>query len=218
MATSRTACLALAALGALGLLTYAWLRPGVAATPAPDRQHTLENLQRLEKELRDTEQAFKEQRVKGRTEVLEKQEWLRSTEARISARRTKESPELQKLEESLKSHAQFQPSPKINEAMAKIQDEIDVLQKKENEYVELLVKARKELVIAEENLRLIEQQQAHQLRRIYAKLEAAEARLEPTKEDSPRPEPSKRRIDELEAKIDMLLREVAELRRELRRQ
>ncbi len=217
MTRPRMAWLVLPALGALGLLTYGWLRPGAAATPIPDRQHALENLQRLEKELRDAEQTFKEQRVKGRTEVLEKEERLRSTEARISAPRTKDLAELQRLEDSLKSHAQFVASPKINEAMAKIQIEIDVLHKKEKEYAELLVKARKELVIAEENLRLIEQQQAHQLRRLYVKLGAAEARLEPPKEDSPRPDPSKRRIDELEAKIDLLLREMADLKRGLRR-
>ena len=72
--------------------------------------------------------------------------------------------------------------------------------------------------MAEEELRLLERLQAIQRERAVRNLQAADEQVRRLKGASSRVEPTARGSLELETKVDQLLREIADLRRELRRQ
>jgi hypothetical protein len=86
-------------------------------------------------------------------------------------------------------------------------------EKQENICAERLLQARKELVAFEERLRLVERRQEARRERIRAQVRDAEERLRQLEDGAP----PARRDAELERKLDLLLREVACLRQELRR-
>ena len=81
-----------------------------------------------------------------------------------------------------------------------------------------LVKARQEVVVAEERLAAIERRQVVARDRDRGRVEAAEEQIRRLDGNPPRGTSADPRVRELEGKIERLLREVAELRRELRRQ
>jgi small-conductance mechanosensitive channel len=70
---------------------------------------------------------------------------------------------------------------------------------------------------AEERLRSLERRQAHERARLQARLEAADERVQQLQGVPARRGPSDRQQSQVEGKLDQVLRELAELRRDLRR-
>jgi hypothetical protein len=74
-----------------------------------------------------------------------------------------------------------------------------------------------ELLGAEENIRLLERSQEFQREKARRRLDAADERVMQLEQESSPAAPAKQGTTELETKVDRLLREMAELRREIRR-
>jgi RNA polymerase sigma factor (sigma-70 family) len=81
-----------------------------------------------------------------------------------------------------------------------------------------LAQARKEYVKADEELRLLERLQTIQRERAQRNLAAADDQIRKMKGASIQTEPAARGSVDLEIKVDRLLREIGDLRREIRRQ
>ena len=77
-----------------------------------------------------------------------------------------------------------------------------------------LLESRRDVVSAEERLHLLERRQAMQRERLQTRLQELDPRRNLKQADDPRSDSTNRRLQELEHKLDQLLREVAELRRE----
>ncbi len=198
-------------------LTPAFLARADTPAPSPEDQHrqALESYERAEKEWIDLEKEFKDQRVRARLAHMAKEDLLRCEEREQAPQRDKDRVELTGLEAHLDA---LIPSPTTAPQIALLQTTIQQLKDKEAERIKRLSKLRNEWVLAEEDLRLLERQQGIQRRKALAKLERAEARLAPDPPATPTAKAIQRRLEELDEKMDRLLRVVEQLRREIRRQ
>jgi hypothetical protein len=80
-----------------------------------------------------------------------------------------------------------------------------------------LAKARREMIEAEEDLRALDRRQAARRARAQARLAAADEDVRRLRGASAAVQPPDRRLADLEEKWDLLIRELTELRREIRR-
>lgn len=182
------------------------------SAPVPDSpRRKLEDYQRAEEEAIELEKSFTKQRIRIRSELLDKKEMLQGSEREATPHREKDAVDLLRLEGSLSILANPDTSP----AAANLKRAIAQLRATMADREKQLIKLRKDLIAAEEQLNLLERQQEIQRRRVYAKLQEAEARLTPLPVLPPMPV-TEQRFRQLEKKVDSLLREMEDLRREMR--
>jgi hypothetical protein len=191
-------------------------------------------------EVRDMEQEFlkwerncTEELIKARSRVMACEDHLRSLEREQALHRERERDEakpvemrvhllqatVHDLEKNLREgKADKQTTRQLDRARAQLRELEDRTRNNERKRNAQLAEARQELVAAEEGLRLIERRQAFERTRWHGRLEAADERVRLLKGGEPLGRGAmERRQRELERKLDLLLRELTELRREMRR-
>jgi RNA polymerase sigma factor (sigma-70 family) len=89
---------------------------------------------------------------------------------------------------------------------------------RERGYSQERIRYRKEILAAEEHIRLLERRAMRETERLQAALDAASARVRQLEGLTPAAAPTGRSNAEWQRRLDELIREVAELRRELKRQ
>jgi RNA polymerase sigma factor (sigma-70 family) len=87
----------------------------------------------------------------------------------------------------------------------------------EQQHTDAIIAMRKRVLAAEEKIRLLESRAARETDRAKAAVEAAAARVLQLQGIGPAPEPSARQDTQLQRKLDELLREVSDLKREVKR-
>jgi hypothetical protein len=185
----------------------------VGAEPAEpmngERARAEAEYREAESETNKMELLFKDQRVKARRELTEKEESLRAAEHAAFLIEAKTLARITQLEKTMTITL-----PGATEAV-RAREELKQFRAAEAEQKVLVEKARKEVVEGEEALRLLERQQDLQRRKSNGRLDAAAARLwqVPSRPGAD----AEQRLHELEKKMDALLRELGELRREIRR-
>jgi predicted nucleic acid-binding Zn-ribbon protein len=173
-------------------MTCCLLLVAVVVAPAPDKQPdaVIEVLERK----------FRDERVKARLELLEKEEAVRDAERDLEPRITKATARIKALEGDLAQlRGDIPPGAAIK---ADIQERIKQLKASVDEHKNKLLQLRKDVITAEEELKSLEQVQEAKRRRVLAELGIP---------------PVDGRSRELEKKVDSLQRSVEELRRELKR-
>ena len=195
---------------ALGLTARAFAA-GENSSGLPDEglaRRALEDYERAEKELNDLERAFKDQRVKGRLTLKEKEDLFRDEERKQAPKREEDLARRRTLETILDALGSSEV-----QRIADYQAEIDQLKAREAERNKQIAALRKDVVQAEEELQLLERQQVIQRRKVLAKLQMAEARMALSQGIGSTTKTLENRLDALEEKIDRLLRDMDQLRR-----
>jgi RNA polymerase sigma factor (sigma-70 family) len=202
-----------------------------------ERAQAKDQVNRLEAVLQKQEEQWSDELIEARKQLLIAEEQLRRLERRQAAQRERgqEQVELRRAEEDVLwlqntlremaareknaelSAGRRQLSLQLDEARAKLRKLEPLVEKLEQQRTEELIEARQKVVIAEERLRQLERRQATQRERTQAQLQAADERIRQLQGAPSQPAPAQGRIQELERKVDQLLREMAELRREMRR-
>jgi RNA polymerase sigma factor (sigma-70 family) len=194
---------------------------------AERRLTTLEDdYPRLEKE-------WTEVLIEARQKLVREEERVRMLEREQAAERDRESGQLRAAQAALDKvaevQAQQQPAqPKYRDLgdlpreLKRLQERVEELEalskKREAERTDRLIQARQALVREEERLRQVERKQAFERERAEARVRAAAEQVREAERrlrgaDAPPP-----RAGELDRKLEVLLREVRELRREIERQ
>jgi hypothetical protein len=177
---------------------------------------------------RDTEQLYSEQERRWVQQLVEARLRLMRTEDQLRMTERENNPEAEKVSSRLKAEREeFKQAEEVyankdhphlkvrREALRRVQEKWDRIT---SDRANLLSKVRREFVEAEEELRLLERMQAIQREKALRELEAAGDQVRKLQVAPSQMEPAARGSMELEVKVDRLLREIAELRREIRRQ
>jgi hypothetical protein len=166
-------------------------------------------LTELEEGLRQKEQELEEQRAvrhmsveAERSYLRDKEKRLRELENRVEAAKERENQEIQRT------------SKAIDETNQRIRRLEEINAELDHRRAQDLLKPRFELIAAEEYLRLLERQQALQRDWARAETQAAEERIRQLEGRSVRADSAGRRLAELESKVDILLSEMRELRKQ----
>jgi hypothetical protein len=186
-----------------------------ALVVAEEKVRRLERRQAAE---REKEQA--ELKATVRQPLLQAEKVLETLQTRLEDFRkltANNNPGIEGMERQIKQK-RLQVEDLREKARAELRELEQRFEKMEDTRTDQLVKARQEVVVAEERIATIERQQVIERESDRARVEAAEARVGRLAGDLPRGAPVDPRVRELESKVERLLREVAELRRELRRQ
>jgi hypothetical protein len=199
--------------------------------PEPDRAAE-EREKRLAKALDDAKvqeaNLFRQERewlrefVEAQRRLLQVQERLRTVQRlqedntdTIRSERDALAARIRKMEEVLADNK------KDAERLAQWKDQVSALTARLRDHEERrsaeLFEARLAVIQAEEEVRLVERQQAAQRARLQARVDAAHDRVRQLQDDAPPADPADRRVRGLEKKLDEVLRELAELRREMRK-
>jgi hypothetical protein len=104
------------------------------------------------------------------------------------------------------------------DAVQSLRDRWERIEDKSNDPSSMLNRIRTQFIEADEKLRFLERVQAFERERVLRRVEAAEESVRKLQQDSSRAIPAIQASAELERKINRLLRDVSELRREIRRQ
>jgi hypothetical protein len=161
-----------------------------AAAPAPD-QRPDDILQALERQFRD-------ERVKARNDLAEKEEALREAEGELGPPLLKSAERVRSLEKDLE---RIDPNGPGAVTAAKMQQEINQARAEAAGWRQKLRQLKQDVVAAEEDLRMLEKLQDAKRRRVYAELGIPEG-------DGRPPGVGK--------KLDAILRELEGLRRDLK--
>jgi hypothetical protein len=180
---------------------------------------------RLEKE-------WTEVLIEARQKLVEEEERVRMLEREQAAERDRESGQIRAAQTALDKVAEVQAQqpaqPKYRDLgdlprqlkgwETRVKDLEALSKKREAERTDRLIQARRALVREEERLRQVERKQAFERERAEARVRAAEEQLREAQwrlrgADAPPP-----RAGELDRKLEVLLREVRELRRDIERQ
>jgi hypothetical protein len=178
-----------------------------------------------ERALRDMEDQWLEELIQARRRLMVKEESLQALEREQAEARERErgdrnsrAARIRELEARIEEVAATSRDPE--KQIARLREElgvqIEVARKVEAERSRALLHAREELMVAEEQLRLLERRQAAQRARLQVRLEVAEERVQRLQGEPARRDAPDRRLAEVEGKLDQVLRELAELRRDLR--
>ncbi len=178
-------------------------------------------LRNMEQKYDEEERRWINQLIEARLRMMQAEDKLRLTErdqdpansAKYSALKAQQNELAQA--ESLYADKNHPRMKERREALRKVEEE---WKKTEDDRSRLLRQARMEFLEAEEQLRLLERSQAFQREKARRRLEAADERLRFLEEGPLSADSSKQGLPELEHKVDRLLREMADLRREIRRQ
>jgi RNA polymerase sigma factor (sigma-70 family) len=194
-----------------------------------DREHLEQEARKLKEDLNESEDHWLMELIDARAEVMELQERLRRLERDQKVEHAHAVTVLQGVRSILQSqkgvaegHAPGTPLESI--AKKRVKDlEIEVAQietrgkTEEKQQLAQWIKVRSALVKAEEKLKLLERRQTRERQRMEADLDAVHERIRQARTPSVRLDGQERRTD-LERKVDRLLREVEELRREVHSQ
>ncbi|HLJ93179.1 MAG TPA: sigma-70 family RNA polymerase sigma factor [Gemmataceae bacterium] len=167
----------------------------------------------------EQERQWTKELIRARLELMQREDKLRMVEQEANPANSEIFARLNAARKALAQREKVLPkdNPRLND----MRDELRWL---EVEWKAILDKqklpmtsARQEFVEAEEELRLLERLQATQRERALRKLHEAEEGVRRFHGTSPGVDPMARSSRELEMKMDQLLREMADLRREMRR-
>jgi RNA polymerase sigma factor (sigma-70 family) len=178
-------------------------------------------LHHAEEEYYEQERRWIRQLVEARLRLMQTEDQLRMAERENNPEAEKVSSRLKTEREEVKQAEEVyadKDNPHLKarrEALRRVQEKWDRIT---SDRANLLSKVRREFVEAEGDLRLLERMQAIQREKALRELEAAGDQVRRLQVASPQMEPAARGSMELEVKVDRLLREIAELRREIRRQ
>jgi RNA polymerase sigma factor (sigma-70 family) len=202
--------------------------PGADEARARERRKELEQqreelqarVRELEKHLIDLESRWTKQR--GGLELAAAEESVRRLERQQALERERERADMKALEERVRElRLEAKKNPKLTDALAEVRKELDQedlsWRRAEERRSDQLLKERGALGMIQDRLREVEREHAIDRASTQRQLDAAEERLRQLEgrlldPDGP-PEP---RAD-LERKLDRVLREVTEVRRELER-
>jgi hypothetical protein len=172
-----------------------------------------------EQEYAAQERKWIQELVEARLRVMEMEDRLRN------AREIYTADELNIRDQLTASQAQLKARERIGVNDSKVNESRQIVRRFEDEWntiaarhARILAHVRRAFVEAEEDLRLLERLQAVRRERAVRNLQAADEQVRRLHGASPQLEPATRGSVALETKVDQLLREMAELRRELRRQ
>jgi RNA polymerase sigma factor (sigma-70 family) len=189
---------------------------------------------RLADEVRKLDEDWLKMVVEARQKLVELEEKLRDAEAEARLARSQESPEEKRLSESLQRLRNLleernrvaipaEDHPTLQQRRRQIQEQQEQLDKAKSrrltareEAIEKLIQLRKDQVRQEETLKQLERERAAAREEAERRRDAAAERLR-TLESQPARQ-TDRGQQSLERKIDAVLRELGELRRELERQ
>jgi RNA polymerase sigma factor (sigma-70 family) len=187
----------------------------------------------LEREFQVREQRWTDEMIEARKRLVAQEEQFRELEQEIAARKERQRSEIKVLEERLHQlrtmllqikQVSKEGDAAIKKTKAELRDVEERVKDRLQEQWELrrtdeLIKARQALVAADESLRLIERRQAMERARWQSRLDAADQRVMQLQGGAPQGRgPIERRQQQLEEKLDRLLREMTEIRREIKRQ
>jgi RNA polymerase sigma factor (sigma-70 family) len=195
---------------------------------AKQMEEARDQFEHLKADSQEQERQWTEQLIEARGQQVASEEELRLLKRQQAAERAREQGEIKSLEQrilALKTAAREDRSveeiKKISERLGALEERLSGLDKglkgNEKERAARLIHARNELVVAEEHLRQLEREQAAERGRSQAQLEAAEERVRQLQGQPSGPDGAARRTAKLEQKVDLLLQELTELRKELRR-
>jgi hypothetical protein len=190
----------------------------------------------LESQYQRHEREWVDESIKARLRLMETEDQLKRIEKFLSPLIDQEYAEVKRLEAAVK---ELQPKerPRLADLRERLREAEEAFKKNEQSRIEQLSKARTEFLQVEAQYKSVERLQAFRRDTMVRKLEAANERVLRLEEESRRVgglhedflrgrsdeefhrgEPAKELPLELEQKLDGLLREMAELRREIRRQ
>jgi RNA polymerase sigma-70 factor (ECF subfamily) len=175
----------------------------------------------LDKDIQKREEVWASELLQARIKVLDAEENLHQLEQKLSRERERERADIQQVEQQLRQGKTFPPSKQQTEFLKDLEERLRMLddrwEERERVRTRVLTDARKELMVADLHLRLLERQQARQRARAEEMLRAAEERLQQLEGGTGRAGPSGGREADLGRKLDDILRELNDLRREIRR-
>jgi hypothetical protein len=180
-------------------------------TPTADKkEEALKKLELLTKELDALEQHLTEERIAARSNLIDKEELVRSLERRHRIEAQALAAERSKLEDVLKE-IESRATP---EAATKIKDEVrkklTSLMIDQEKLALQSAEARKDVMIAEEKFKLLERRHDNQRHLANLKLELVEQELFGKLDGGDR-----RKQERLEKSLEAIQRDLEELRRKL---
>jgi hypothetical protein len=193
-------------------------------------------LDKLDAELQKIDEQQMHKLIEARLAFLMEEDRVQRLLAERAFQRDAFMPRIQKLEQAVSEiEASAQTTQKkavqgandpwvrhYREMKAKTEEERDAVRQQlkefDDKWADRVLEARKRMVVAEEAYKLEERRAATQRQRLQARIDAAAARVAQLQGLPDRPAAATdRRIADLERKLDELLAEVKELRRELRK-
>jgi RNA polymerase sigma factor (sigma-70 family) len=175
----------------------------------------------MDARLHTLEKHWTDELIQVRGQQVASEENLRLIERQQAVERARERAEINTLERRVLDMKMGAGKDKDAAEFEKSSETLLSLDKRwkqnEEQRSARLTNARQDLVAAEERLRLLEREQSAERGRVQAQLEAAEERVRLLQGEAPASDAAGRRAAELERKVDLLLRELTELRKELRR-
>ncbi|HEY1376970.1 MAG TPA: sigma-70 family RNA polymerase sigma factor [Gemmataceae bacterium] len=211
--------------------------PAAADRAEEERRARAEQIDRLRNELdvaeaklEHREAQWTKERIEARLRLAEAEERYK----RLEREPVRESPQLQAAKAQVAEWRAFvadlqKRSVKLDDpgfeahrkSVREAEEQLKPLQaehdKRLAEAAEQILQARREMVMAEEGLSLLERRMAMQRRVATREVEELQDRLIQLRVETNRPDPGDRRVKDLERKLDDVLRELTELRRELRK-
>ncbi len=184
------------------------LKPAASDRKLNALQEAYTQFSDLEQEYRRQESHWLDERLNTRLRLMEKEDQLKWIERTHAAARELNYAQLKRWAEQ---HG-------VGTARKQLQAEEEEYKAWEQARPDQLGRARKEFLAAEEENKAVERFQAFQRDRLIRRMETANERVMRLEEESRSGEPAMRAPSELEAKLDRLFREIADLRREIRRQ
>jgi hypothetical protein len=171
------------------------------------RQATVEK----EEALRGVERALVRQRDNELATIQVHRQEMANIEARIR--------DLQVALEDGQARRKIQIlQDKLKESTKVVDNLEQMAEQREGKRTAEIVRARKELIEAEEHQASVERRQAAQRAKAQARVEAAHQRLRQLEEPEPRAEKGRESGEAAERKLELLLQEIKQLRKEVRHQ
>jgi hypothetical protein len=191
------------------------------------RKKAEDEAESLREKLQKMEHVWMAEVIAARKTLIEAEETLRKTEREQAEKRDRERADrdaraariqqIQNTISEINARSKEPQKQRVDALRAELERETVVGRKMEQNGSDLLLKARFGQMEAEEQLRSLERRQANERAHMLARLEAVEDRLQHVQGEPPRRAATDRRSAELEGKLDRVLSELAEMRRELRR-
>jgi RNA polymerase sigma factor (sigma-70 family) len=217
-----------------------------AGAPVADKKDDIERAAQLDKarailenvdvEWEKLEFKLTDELIQGRLDLVKREENIKTLEQLETQQRERETAKLLPIKRSLSSLRESLQSSKqqlgvekdADQKVASLTQEIRVTERQlgeledvstveEAKRAEQRIEARMALVAAQENLNRIERRQAVVRQRFQAKIEDAEERVRQLQANPLPAESLQRSPKDLDKKLDQILREVTELRREVQR-
>lgn len=180
------------------------------------QSHAEEAVHDLRRQLEDIEKQNLRTRIEFRIIVAEAAEALRLAERRVASQREAEEAEVKFLQQGMdRLRADRTAEDKLREAETRLKDILDRNQAREANRSKEAAVLRKQHIVAEEELDMVRRNEQRQRDRIQERLKAAETRLDQISAKVAEVT-TERPGSDLQEMLDRVLRELAELRSELR--